>query len=211
MLSRQNSSAEPSSSTTASSNTSISVALDQIKDKLVEAQKALEKIDEVQQKSKSLQSLKPAPLDVEDLVALDRAHQHLLWLDVISKVLEKSKGAKKDHDVLVSCHNILSKLVEALIDSSCLNLRNYALKSLIYLRSSYLPALEVELEADLEALNYPRCVLVRLILISLIKSPFFMMISISGFGRWRVWNKERCGFDQEISKSLRSSGRTSTL
>ena len=172
MLSRQNSSAEPSSSTSASSNTSISVALDQIKDKLVEAQKALEKIDEVQQKSKSLQSLKPAPLDVEDLVALDRAHQHLLWLDVISKVLEKSKGAKKDHDVLVSCHNILSKLVEALIDSSCLNLRNYALKSLIYLRSSYLPALEVELEADLEALNYPRCVLVRLVLVTLILSPF---------------------------------------
>ena len=190
MLSRQNSSAEPSSSTSASSNTSISVALDQIKDKLVEAQKALEKIDEVQQKSKSLQSLKPAPLDVEDLVALDRAHQHLLWLDVISKVLEKSKGAKKDHEVLVSCHNILSKLVEALIDSSCLNLRNYALKSLIYLRSSYLPALEVELEADLEALNYPRCVLVRLVLIFLIRRPFIIWNSISGFGRWRIRNKE---------------------
>ena len=98
-------------------------------------------------------------LDIDDLVALDRAHQHLLWLDVISRVIEKSKLCKKDHDVLVSCHKILSVLVEALIDSSCLNLRNYALKSLIYLRTSYLPSLESELETDLENLNYPRCVL----------------------------------------------------
>ena len=80
-------------------------------------------------------------------------------MDVISKVLEKSKVCKKDHDALVSCHNILTTLVEALIDSSCLNLRNYALKSLMYLRTSYLPSLEAELEKDLEALNYPKCVL----------------------------------------------------
>ena len=70
-----------------------------------------------------------------------------------------SKICKKDHDALVSCHKILTTLVEALIDSSCLNLRNYALKSLIYLRTSYLPSLETELEKDLETLNYPKCVL----------------------------------------------------
>ena len=80
-------------------------------------------------------------------------------MDVISQILEKSKICKKDHDALVSCHKILSTLVEALIDSSCLNLRNYALKSLMYLRTSYLPSLETELEKDLEALNYPKCVL----------------------------------------------------
>ena len=66
--------------------------------------------------------------------------------------MEKSKVCKKDHDALVSCHKILTTLVEALIDSSCLNLRNYALKSLMYLRTSYLPSLESELEKDLEAL-----------------------------------------------------------
>ena len=87
---------------------STSAALSQIRDTLVEVQDAIEKIEEVQGKSKSLQSLQPKPLDIEDLVALDRAHQHLLWLDVISRVLEKSKEWKKNYDLLVSCHAIFS-------------------------------------------------------------------------------------------------------
>ena len=70
------------------------------------------------------------------VVALDRAHQHLSWLHVISNVVEKSKSnAKKtDHELLVNSHQLLSNIVAELIDSSCLNLRNYALQSLLYIR-----------------------------------------------------------------------------
>ena len=95
------------------------------------------------------------------VVALDRAHQHLSWLHVISNVVEKSKSnAKKtDHELLVNSHQLLSNIVAELIDSSCLNLRNYALQSLLYIRRNNLPTLEAELESDLEALNYPKCVL----------------------------------------------------
>ena len=80
MISRENSrlEADPITSTV-SSNVSHSAALEQIKEKLVDAQNALEKIDQIQSKSNSLQSINPAPLDNEDLVALDRAHQHLQW------------------------------------------------------------------------------------------------------------------------------------
>ena len=62
-MSRQNSRSDgdPSSSSM-SSNITISTALDQIKDKLIDAQKALEKIDEVQNKSTSLQASNPTPL-----------------------------------------------------------------------------------------------------------------------------------------------------
>ena len=149
---------EPSISTSTSS-LSTSAALTQIRDTLVEVQEAIEKIEEVQGKSKSLQSLRPKPLDIEDLVALDRAHQHLLWLDVISRVLDKAAECQKNHDLLVSCHGILVTIVSTLIDTSCLHLRTYALKGLVYLRSTSLPNLETELESDLEALNYPKCVL----------------------------------------------------
>ena len=138
---------------------STSAALSQIRDTLVEVQDAIEKIEEVQGKSKSLQSLQPKPLDIEDLVALDRAHQHLLWLDVISRVLDKSKEWKKNYDLLVSCHAILVTIVSTLIETSCIHLRTYALKGLVYLRSTTLPTLETELESDLETLNYPKCVL----------------------------------------------------
>ena len=63
MMSRQNSRSDgdPSSSSM-SSNITISTALDQIKDKLIDAQKSLEKIDEVQNKSTSLQASNPTPL-----------------------------------------------------------------------------------------------------------------------------------------------------
>lgn len=134
-------------------------ALNQIKLKINEAQETLQKIDEVNSKSKSLQSLKTAPLDIEDLVSLDRAHQHLSWLDVITKILEKSKSSKKDSSILIDCHRILVALLTQLMDSSCLHLRNYALQSLIFLRQENLPELEKDLEAKLETLNYPKCVL----------------------------------------------------
>ena len=107
------SSEEPSISTASSMSTS--AALGQIRDTLVNVQEAIEKIEEVHGKSKSLQSLKPTPLDIDDLVALDRAHQHLLWLDVISRVLDKSKECKKNYDLLVSCHAILVTIVSTLI------------------------------------------------------------------------------------------------
>ena len=95
------------------------------------------------------------------VVALDRAHQHLSWLHVISNVVEKSKtnSKKTDHELLVNSHQLLSNIVAELIDTSCLNLRNYALQSLLYIRRNNLPTLEAELESDLEALNYPKCVL----------------------------------------------------
>ena len=157
-MSTRTSEADPSTSTTASSM-STSAALSQIRDTLVEVQEAIEKIEEVQGKSKSLQSLQPKPLDIEDLVALDRAHQHLLWLDVISRVLDKAKECKKNYDLLVSCHGILVTIVSTLIDTSCIHLRTYALKGLVFLRSTTLPTLETELETDLENLNYPKCVL----------------------------------------------------
>ena len=80
MISRENSRSEADPTTsTVSSNVSHSAALEQIKEKLVDAQNALEKIDHFQSKSNSLQSINPTPLDIEDLVALDRAHQHLQW------------------------------------------------------------------------------------------------------------------------------------
>ena len=92
---------------------------------------------------------------------MDRAHQHLSWLHVISNVVEKSKSnAKKtDYDLLVNSHQLLSTVLAELIDSSCFNLRSYALQSLLYIRRNTLPNLEAELESDLEALNYPKCVL----------------------------------------------------
>ena len=80
MFSRQNSRLESDPiSATVSSSVSHSAALEQIKEKLVDAQNALEKIDHFQSKSNSLKSINPKPLDIEDLVALDRAHQHLQW------------------------------------------------------------------------------------------------------------------------------------
>ena len=141
------------------STSCISASLLQIRQKLQESEAALKQIDQVSERSKVLQDLKPCPLDIDDLVALDRAHQHLSWLDVISKVLEKSKNAKKEPETLIQCHRVLVAFVSALIESKCLNLRTFALDSLFYLRSSHIPALEAELEADLEALNYPKCVL----------------------------------------------------
>ena len=80
MISRENSRSEADPITsTVLSNVSHSAALEQIKEKLVDAQNALEKIDHFQSKSNSLKSINPTPLDIEDLVALDRAHQHLQW------------------------------------------------------------------------------------------------------------------------------------
>jgi len=150
-----------SATTTTTSTMSISSALLQIHERINKSQETLSKLDEVHAKSKSLQSLQPTALDIDDLVALDRAHQHLSWLHVISNVVEKSKSnAKKtDHELLVNSHQLLSNIVAELIDSSCLNLRNYALQSLLYIRRNNLPTLEAELESDLEALNYPKCVL----------------------------------------------------
>ena len=80
---------------------------------------------------------------------------------MISNVVEKSKtnSKKTDHELLVNSHQLLSNIVAELIDTSCLNLRNYALQSLLYIRRNNLPTLEAELESDLEALNYPKCVL----------------------------------------------------
>lgn len=147
---------EPSVSTSSSSNASISSALNQIRDKISDAQDTLNRLDEVTEKSKSLQALEPAaPLDIDDLVALDRAHQHLAWLDVISKVLAKAKNV----DLLIGNHRILVAIVNQLMDSACLHLRSYAVQSLIYLRSCHIPTLEAELESNLESLNYPKCVL----------------------------------------------------
>lgn len=143
-------------STSSSSNASISSALNQIRDKINETQETLNRLDQVAEKSKSLQALEPtAPLDIDDLVALDRAHQHLSWLDVISKVLAKSKNV----DLLIENHRILVAIVSQLMDSACLHLRSYAVQSLIYLRSCHLPSLEAELESNLESLHYPKCVL----------------------------------------------------
>ena len=80
MFSRETSRSEADPiSSTVSSSVSHSAALEQIKEKLVDAQNALEQIDQIQSKSNSLQSINPTPLDIEDLVALDRAHQHLQW------------------------------------------------------------------------------------------------------------------------------------
>ena len=79
MFSRENSRSDDPICSTVSSSVSHSAALEQIKEKLVDAQNALEKINQIQIKSNSLQSINPTPLDIEDLVALDRAHQHLQW------------------------------------------------------------------------------------------------------------------------------------
>ena len=157
MSSSQNSKSEDPSTT--SRTISISIALNQIHEKLNTAQDTLSQIDDVNEKSKSFQNLKPTPLDIDDLMALDRAHQHLSFLHVISSVLEKSKNSSKDQEVLIQCHRLLVSIVNELIESSCLNLRNYAVQSLIYIRSTNLPTIENELETDLLALNYPKCVL----------------------------------------------------
>merc|ERR1712018_183522 len=151
-----------SAATSNSSAMSISSALLQIHEKISKSQETLGQIDELHAKSRSLQALKPTALDIDDLVALDRAHQHLSWLHVISSIVERSKstGSKKtDHDIVVNSHQLLATIVGELLDSSCLNLRSYALQSLLYIRTSHLPDLESELESDLEALNYPKCVL----------------------------------------------------
>jgi hypothetical protein len=158
MLSSQSSRSEEQQPST-SKFSSTTLILDDVKNKLFKVQDAIEQINEVTVKSKSLQSLKPTPLDIDDLVSLDRAHQHLLWVNAIGKVLDKSKMCKKDHEALISCHRILVSIVSELINSSCLNLRTYSLTSLVYLRSITMPALEKELEEDLAALNYPKCVL----------------------------------------------------
>jgi len=162
MLSSQISkSEEDSSAMTNTSTMSISSTLLQLHEKISQSQETLNQIDEVHNKSKSLQALKPTALDIDDLVALDRAHQHLSWLHVISNIIEKSKSNSKkpDYELVVKSHQLLSTIVTELIDSSCLNLRSYALQSLLYIRTNNLPNLEAELESDLEALNYPKCVL----------------------------------------------------
>ena len=156
MSSARNSKSEDASS---ASSISISTALVGIHEKITEVQDTLNKIEEVNDKFKSFHEFKPDALEIDDLVALDRAHQHLSWLHVISSTLEKSKSANKDHDTLLQCHQILVEIVGHLMDSSCLNLRNYAVQSLVYIRSSVLPPLETELETDLQCLDFPKCVL----------------------------------------------------
>ena len=113
MLSSQISkSEEDSSAMTNTSTMSISSTLLQLHEKISQSQETLNQIDEVHNKSKSLQALKPTALDIDDLVALDRAHQHLSWLHVISNVVEKSKSntKKPDYELLVNSHQLLSTI-----------------------------------------------------------------------------------------------------
>ena len=56
-----------SATTTATSTMSISSALLQIHERINKSQETLSKLDEVHAKSKSLQSLQPTALDIDDL------------------------------------------------------------------------------------------------------------------------------------------------
>ena len=157
---KSNSGSEEPSTATSSSTLSATFALENASEKLAQVRDAVNKIESVNERFNSLSKLKPAPLDIDDLVDLDRAHQHVLWLDAIAKILEKYKSSKgQDLDILVSCHRAMVLIVSELIESSCVNLRSYSLKCLMYIRSSAIPKLEKDLESDLEALNYPKCVL----------------------------------------------------
>ena len=68
MLSSQISkSEEESSAMTSASTMSISSTLLQLHEKINQSQETLSQIDEVHNKSKSLQALKPTALDIDDL------------------------------------------------------------------------------------------------------------------------------------------------
>ena len=86
----------------------------------------------------------------------------------IIKILKNSKnesGLLEDKDwkesfsTVVNCHKLIVVIMLSLLDSSCINLRNYALGVLVYIRRSFLGRWKRLILNQLEVLQYPQCVL----------------------------------------------------
>lgn len=60
---------------------------------------------------------------------------------------------------MVHLHKVLVSMVIALSDSSCLNLRAYSIKMLNCHRVRWIKKVEKDLQDDLDALKFPKCIM----------------------------------------------------
>ncbi len=72
----------------------------------------------------------------------------------------KKKSKEDESSKVVDLHRVLVALVASLLNSNCSNLRGYAIQMLECHRERWIAKLEKQLEEDLEALHFPKCILV---------------------------------------------------
>ena len=60
---------------------------------------------------------------------------------------------------IVNCHKLLVVVISSLLDSSCKNLRNYAISVLAYIRRRFLGYWQDLLITQMDSLQYPLCIL----------------------------------------------------
>ena len=155
-----------------------SLRLDEICDKLNATEDKLEELKQTQVKLQLLRNEfeeKDDNLDEEfqELIALDRGLQYVKWSQVIETIGERvkrlSKSDKSNDDssklasnasALVQCHSMLVLIVSHLIHSSqCRHLRGYAFSVLVFTRQVCLSLWQDSLNAHLQLLHFPQCVL----------------------------------------------------
>ena len=66
---------------------------------------------------------------------------------------------KEKFSSVVNCHKLVVVIISSLLQSSCHNLRNYAISVLIYIRRHFLSKWQDLLSKQLNNLQYPQCVL----------------------------------------------------
>ena len=74
-------------------------------------------------------------------------------------VASGKKKSKEDESKVVDLHRVLVAVVASLLNSTCSNLRKYAVNMLECHRERWIVRLEKQLEEDLEALHFPQCII----------------------------------------------------